>query len=260
MPGLPGSAGGEILSLVYIAKNHIITPPAGADVRAPGGLDLVCPARSELAMVEQVQQQFSALMQKGAFEPIRRFLTGADADDRLAEGIAMTYEAALRKAEQGVAMDDALVVYAARLRTVEIRREFVKGRQPRRDVMCHANYVDNKVQVLHIDGFEDETDGWPREGDVGLQVAWAAALTNDPSEKLDSALDLGAWLATLNLGDRRLLADRLAGMSLQEVANRTDTSVTGAFQRLRRLGEGLAANAGIGIVKSRRARRARPRA
>lgn len=258
MPGLPGSAGGEIPSLVYIAKNHIITPATGADVRAPGGLDLVCPARSELAMVEQVQQQFSALMQKGAFEPIRRFLTGADADDRLAEGIAMTYETALRKAEQGVAMDDALVVYAARLRAIEIRREFVKGRQPRRDVMCHANYVDNRVQVLHLDGFEDESDGWPREGDVGLQVGWAAALTDDPTEKLDSALDLAAWLATLNIRDRRLLADRLAGMSLQEVAQRADVSLTRAFQRLRQLGGELATHAGIEVLTKKRSRRERP--
>jgi ABC-type phosphonate transport system ATPase subunit len=71
---------------------------------------------------------------------------------------------------------------------------------------------------------------------VGLQVAWAASLTDDPTEKLDSALDLAAWLTTVDIRDRRLLADRLAGMSLQEVAQRADLSLTTAFQRLRQLG------------------------
>lgn len=205
------------------------------------------PVRPELTMVEQahVQQQFSALMQKRAFEPIRRFLTGADADDRLAEGIAMTYETALRKAQQGVKMDDALIVYAARLRAVEIRREFVKGRQPRRDALHRANYTDGRTEVLHLDGFEDETDGWLREGDVGLQVAWSAALTHDPTEKIVSALDLCAWVADLDDGDRALLAGRVAGLTLQELASRYGRSVTAVFQRLRVLGHGLACLLGL---------------
>lgn len=203
-------------------------------------------------MVEQahVQQQFSSLMQQRAFEPIRRFLTGADADDRLAEGIAMAYETALRKADQGVKMDDALVVYAARLRAVEIRREFVKGRQPRRDALHRANYTDGRTEVFHLDGFEDETDGWPREGDVGLQVAWSAALTHDPTDKIVSALDLCAWVANLNGGDRALLAGRVAGLTLQELASRHDTSVTAVFQRLRGLGYGLACRIGLPQTRS----------
>jgi hypothetical protein len=208
-------------------------------------------------MVEQVQQQFSSLMQKGAFEPIRRFLTGADADDRLAEGIAMVYETAVRKAAQGVAMDDALVVYAARLRAIEIRREFVKGRQPRRDALHRANYTDGRTEVFHIDGFEDESGAWPREGDVGLQVAWSSALTHDPAAEILSALDLDGWLNTLATADQALLADRLAGRSLQEIAWRSDRSITSVFQRLRVLGAGLARQAGITVEKKKRRPRGR---
>ncbi|WP_242353905.1 hypothetical protein [Anaeromyxobacter sp. SG64] len=208
-------------------------------------------------MFEQVQQQFAGLMARRAFEPVRRHLTGNDADDRLAEGIGMVFEMALRKAEQGVRLDDALLVHAVRLRAVEIRRQFVKGGQPRRDALHRANYTDGRTEVFHIDGFEDEDGAWPREGDVGLQVAWAAALTENPTEKLDSALDLGAWLATLSHDDRSMLADRLVGMSLQQVAVRRDLSVTTAFQRLRRLGEGLAAHSGIEVSKQRRKPRAR---
>ena len=208
-------------------------------------------------MSPQVNEQFSRLMRKGAFNPIRRFITGADADDRLAEGIAMSFEAALRKADQGVQMDDALVIHAARLRAIEIRRQFVKGGQPRRDALHRANFTDGRTEVLHLDGLEDEADGWPREGDVGLQIAWAAALTHDPCEKIHSALDLDAWLTDLGDGDRAILGDRLAGMSLQEVADRADISLTAAFQRLRRLGEQLAAHAGIEIAKKKRKPRGR---
>jgi hypothetical protein len=199
-----------------------------------------------------VNEQFERLMRKGAFKPILRFVTGADAEDRLAEGIAQTFELAQRKAARGEKMDDALVVFAARCRALDIRRRFVRGGQPRRDALHPANFTDGRTEVFHLDGFEDETDGWPREGDVGLQVAWAAALTANPSEKLDSALDLSVWLGSLARADRALLADRLAGLSLQEVADRADLSLTVAFQRLRRLGEGLAVHSGIEFVKKKR--------
>ncbi len=111
----------------------------------------------------------------------------------------------------------------------------MKGGQPRRDALHRANYTDGRTEVFHIDGFEDETNGWPREGDVGLQVAWAAALTENPTEKYDSALDLATWLATLPAVDRALLADRLAGMSLQKVADRAES-------RSRRRSSGFAAS------------------
>jgi hypothetical protein len=65
------------------------------------------------------------------------------------------------------------------------------------------------------------------------------------------------WLASLGDGDRALLADRLAGHSLQEVADRADLSLTVAFQRLRRLGEGLAAHAGIAVAREKRKQRGR---
>jgi hypothetical protein len=72
-----------------------------------------------------------------------------------------------------------------------VNRGTSRGGQPRREALHRANYTDGRVEVPHLDGFEDETDGGPRERDVGLQVAWAAALTQNPTEKLNSAIDLG---------------------------------------------------------------------
>jgi hypothetical protein len=212
----------------------------------------VCPARPEHTMVEQVQQQFAGLMARRAFEPVRRHLTGSDADDRLAEGIGMVWEMALRKAQQGVRLDDALLVHAVRLRAIEIRRQFVKGGQPRRDALHRANYADGRTEVFHIEGFEDEDGAWPREGDVGLQVAWLSALTNDPSHAILSALDLDKWLLGLDDADRTLLSGRFTGMSLHELSLFAGRSVSAVFARLRLLGNALAARAGV-VVEERRA-------
>jgi hypothetical protein len=204
-----------------------------------------------------VNQQFDRLVRKGAFNPIFRFITGADADDRLSEGIAMVYEAALRKAARGVLMDDALVVYAARVRAIEIRRQFVKGGQPRRDVLHRANYTDGRTQVFHLDGLLDEDEGRQGEGDVGIQAAWLAATSMDPAEQLAAAIDLDTWLAGLGAADRELLAGRLAGHTLQELAWRTDASVSSTFKHLRELGKELAEHAGIVVAKKTRKARGR---
>lgn len=204
-----------------------------------------------------VNQQFDRLMRKGAFNGIRRFIRAGDSDDRLSEGIAQALELALRKAARGESMDDALVVFAARRRALDIRRRFVKGGQPRRDVMCHANYVDNKVQVVHLDGLEDEEDGWRGEGDVGLQVAWAAALTEDPCERILSALDLETWVETLREDDRAVLRLRYSGCTLTETAAAVGCSTSAAFARLRRLGAELAQRAGVSLRKKPRKARAR---
>jgi DNA-directed RNA polymerase specialized sigma24 family protein len=206
-------------------------------------------------MVEQVQQQFAGLMARRAFEPVRRHLTGSDADDRLAEGIGMVWEMALRKAQQGVRLDDALLVHAVRLRAIEIRRQFVKGGQPRRDALHRANYSDGRTEVFHIEEFEDEDGAWPREGDVGLQVAWLSAVTHDPSHAILSALDLESWLDGLDVRDRSLLAGRYAGLGLEELANREGCSVSSTFSRLRRLGRDLSGIAAVPVPKKTRGAR-----
>lgn len=223
-----------------------------------GGLALVCPVRSgEFTMVEQVQEQFAGLMARRAFEPVRRHLTGSDADDRLAEGIGMAFEMAMRKAQQGVRLDDALLVHAVRLRAVEIRRQFVKGGQPRRDALHRANYTDGRTEVFHIDGFEDEDGVWSREGDVALHAIWFAAASWNPELILAAAVDLKNWLVSIGQEDRHMLAARLAGYSLQEIASKTDRSTSAVFARLRVLGTELAQRAGIEVKKRSRVRQRR---
>jgi hypothetical protein len=57
--------------------------------------------------------------------------------------------------------------------------------------------------------------------------------------------------------DRALLADRMAGLSFQEVADHVDMSLTVAFQRLRRLGVALAAHANLEVPRKQRKPRKR---
>jgi hypothetical protein len=198
-------------------------------------------------MSPQVSEQFDRLMRKGAFRPALRLVTGADAEDRLAKGIAQTFELARRKAERGERMDDALIVCAARLRATDIRRRFARGGQPRRDAVHPANYTDGPTKVLRLDGFEDESVGWPGECDAGLQAAWLAATSVGPGEKLAAAVDLDTWLAGLAAAGRELLAGRYVGLGLPELARAHGRSISWAFARLRALGRELAARAGVAV-------------
>jgi hypothetical protein len=191
-------------------------------------------------MAETLHEQFTRLIAAGAFEPVRRYLSSIDGDDRLAEGLAMVWALAARKAEQGVRLDDALLVHAVRLRAQDLRRQLPRGGQPRRDALHRSNYVDGRVEVLHLDGLLDDDANFASEEDRAVHLALARCTSRDPAPFLESAIDLGAWLEDQAAGDRELLAARYSGDSLKEIAAATGRSISATFQRLRRLGRDLA--------------------
>jgi len=190
-------------------------------------------------MAETLKEQFTRLMEKGAFDPVRRYLSPIDADDRLAEALGMVWALALRKSEAGIRLDDALVVHAVRLRAQDLRRQLPRGGQARRDVMHKSNYVDGKVEVLHLDGHMDEDGDFANEEDRAVHLAISRRTCRDPAPYLDSAIDLGAWLADLDSDDRAIVAARYAGDSLKEISTATGRSISATFSRLRSLGRGL---------------------
>ncbi len=203
-------------------------------------------------MAETLKEQFTRLMAKGAFDALRRHLSPIDADDRLAEAVGMVWALALRKAVAGIRLDDALVVHAVKLRAQDLRRQLPRGGQARRDVMHRSNYVDGKVEVLHLDGLMDEDGDFANEEDRAVHLAISHRTSRDPAPFLDSAIDLGAWLTQLVSANRELLAGRLAGHSLRELALRGDCSISNVFQQLRTLGADLAQYAGIVVLKGKR--------
>lgn len=190
-------------------------------------------------MAETLKEQFTRLVENGAFDPVRRYLSPIDADDRLAEALGMVWALALRKSEAGIRLDDALVVHAVRLRAQDLRRQLPRGGQARRDVMHRSNFVDGKVEVLHLDGLVDEDGDFPNEEDRAIHLAISHRTSRDPAPYLDSAIDLGAWLAELEDGDRAVVAARYAGDSLKEIAATTGRSISATFSRLRSLGRDL---------------------
>ena len=210
-------------------------------------------------MMQALQQQFTTLVERGAFEPVRRHLTSIDQDDRMAEAIGQVWAMSARKAELGIKMDNALLVHAVKLRAIDHRRQLPRGGQPRRDVLHFANFIDGKVVVHRLDGLLDEDGDYTGEGDTELQSAWLAATSADPADTLASAVDLHDWVGNLPAADRMLLNARFAGNTLAEIAASTDTSISSVFARLRRLGTDLAARASVSPVPSApaRARRAR---
>jgi DNA-directed RNA polymerase specialized sigma24 family protein len=200
-------------------------------------------------MAETLKQQFTRLVVNGAFDAVHRRLSSIDADDRLAEALGMVWALALRKSEAGIRLDDALVVHAVRLRAQDLRRQLPRGGQARRDVMHRSNSVDGRVEVLHLDGLLDDDGDFASEEDRAIHLAISQRTSRDPAPFLDSAIDLGAWLAQLEDDDRAIVAARYGGDSLKEIGAATGRSISGVFSRLRELGNAVADRAGVTITK-----------
>ena len=209
-------------------------------------------------MQETLHSQFTTLMARGGFEPVRRHLSPVDQDDRMAEAVGQVWAFAARRAALGIKLDNALLVHAVKLRAIDHRRQLPRGGQPRRDVLHLANFIDGRVIVHRLDGLLDENHDFTREGDTELQSAWLAATSADPADQLASAIDLKGWLAGLDDADRLAVEARYTGMTLSEIATATGKSVSAVFSRLKTIGNDLALHAGITISKKPRKGRASP--
>lgn len=127
-------------------------------------------AAGDPTMLELLQQQFTNLVERRAFEPIRRFMTPVEQDDRLAEAVGQAWALATRKIELGIKLDSALLVHAVKVRALDHRRQLPRGGQPRRDALHLANYIDGKVVVHRLDGLLDEDGDFTGEGDAVVEV------------------------------------------------------------------------------------------
>jgi hypothetical protein len=171
---------------------------------------------------------FALKVERGIFDPVARHLREDLRDDRLAEGVALTFEKYAKEAEQGVLLDDALLVHVCRLRATDLSRRVAGagGCHPKRDVYDPRN----KLELV------------PSE-DVG----YARRLRHDPTLAITSALDLGRWFHALDVEDQELLRLRARGDTLGEIGRAIGRSTSWVFARCKRLGEELAENAGIGM-------------
>lgn len=204
---------------------------------------------------EQIGSEFQEKVLRGIFRPVSRHLPPSEAEDRLSEGIALTFELFAQHARRGVKLDDALLVHHCRLRAADPGRHLVRGEHSALDVLDPRPYLTGQVEVVHIDGLPDQDGGFPGEEDGGVVVGVADGLAQDPTASLVSAIDLGRWAATLPERDRALLVARYEGRTISEAGAAIGASTSRAFARLRQLGQELAARAGVTIA--RKARKAR---
>jgi hypothetical protein len=210
---------------------------------------------------QQIRSAFEEKVRRGIFRPISRHISRAsDIEERLSEGIALTYELYARHARQGVFLDDALLVHHCRLRAADPGRHLVRGEHSALDVLDPRPYLTGQVEVVHVDGLPDQDGDFQGEEDGTVVVGLAEGLAQDPTPRIIAAIDLARWAATLSVRDRALLIARYEGRTLSEAAAATGSSTSCAFAQLRRLGQELAARAGVTIARKPRKERVRARA
>ena len=200
---------------------------------------------------QEVRSTFDERLKRGMFEPVARWITGLDAEDRLQDGICQTFEMYARYAlEKGKVLDDGILVHSCRLRAVDLGRRFVRDdAQPRRDVMHPMNYTQGKVEVYRLDGIvDDDGDFIAQDEAEALVPGLATALQVNPQRDIISAVDLEAWVASLPDADQEILAMRQAGSTLKDIAEHVGVSVSATFSRLKNLGLLLADRAGLPVA------------
>lgn len=200
---------------------------------------------------QELRSSFNDKVKRGIFSPVARHITNlTDAEDWLQEAVCMTFEMAARYAERGQVLNDAILVHSCRLRAVDLGRRFVRDdAQPRRDVMHPMNYTQGKIEVLRLDGMvDDDGDFVAQDEGEALVPGLATALQVNPLRDIISAVDLEVWIASLPESDQQLLAMRQAGLTLADIAEHLDVSISKVFSRMKTLGLLLADRTGLPVA------------
>jgi hypothetical protein len=182
--------------------------------------------------LDSIRSSFDQKVRAGIFNPIRRHLASDIAEDRLQEGIGLTWAMYLRAAEQGKELDDALLVHSCRLRAADLGRFVAPADGHRKqDVFDLRNQREEKVALVPLKAAEHANIGFAERGNI------------NPVMKILSAINLGKWLSGLEEQDRQMLELRAAGFTLEETGEKMGLSTSAVFSRCKRLGVELAEHA-----------------
>jgi hypothetical protein len=182
--------------------------------------------------LQNARTKFEHHVRAGIFAPVARHL-GHDADDRMQEGMALTWRLYRNHAERGRELEPALLVHACRLRAIDLSRNLANDRRQKlRDAYDPRNQTAGRVALLDVEGH-------------GNVLGMAGATCINPTTKIDSAIDLSDWLDGLDDRDRQLLELRAAGYTWSETGEAVGMPLKSAFDRGRRLGQELAHRAGV---------------
>jgi hypothetical protein len=196
---------------------------------------------------KEINEQFTAKIQRGIFKPVARHLTNlSSAEDRLQDAIAQTWWMYRRYAtEKNTILPDAILVFSCRQRAVDLNRNFVPadGRRSQ-DVLDPRAYRDRKVEVLRLDGVADEQCS---DGDRDIQSFHAEYMAANPSRKIRSAIDLERWVGQLSGLDRFVMEQKYIGSSMAEIAAELGMPYGQVYYHARQKGLELATRAGVRI-------------
>lgn len=199
--------------------------------------------------------QFEELIRSGALKACERHVAGAhDAQDRIAEGLAMCWVWYSKQVALGRTPDLALVRHCCKLRTVDRSHRLDSGDRRRWQQCVYQVQGRSGVELRRLRLADDADDRLDDDPAVGL----AAAGAQDPTPRLDSALDLQRWLVTLSARDRTMLMMRNAGHGLAAIGDKLKCTSSTVHKSCRDLGMELARRAGI-EVEPRQRRRGMPR-
>jgi hypothetical protein len=161
--------------------------------------------------------------------------------------LGLVYQQFVRHAEKGEILDDALLVYAARVRAEDLSRQVVlSGGQSRKTcAMDPRNYFEGRTEVLRLDQLLQDKEECEL---LGL----ADSLTANPVRRIVSAIDLEAWISSLPDDDQVLLSMRMAGHRLKSIGKKLGLRTERVWSRCRQLGYELAERAQLEIPSFRR--------
>jgi hypothetical protein len=195
--------------------------------------------------------RFARLVESGALRACERHVAGAyDAQDRIAEGIGLTWRWYQQEIARGNNPDLALIRHACHMRTVDRSHRLDSGDHRHWPQDVYHMQGRSGVELRRLQLLDHEDDRVEQDPNVGL----AEAGCQDPTEKLDSALDLEAWLGRLSARERTLLAMRQAGHGLEAIGKKLKATSSTIWKHSQELGAELAERAGVKIEKKRRQR------
>jgi hypothetical protein len=197
--------------------------------------------------LDTIRSCFNQKIRNGMFRPIVRRLHADIAEDRSQDALGLVYQQYVRHAEKGEILDDALLVYAARVRAEDLSRQVVLcgGRARKTCAMDPRNYFEGKTEVVRLDQLLQDKQECEL---LGL----ADSLTANPVRRIVSAIDLEAWISSLPEDDQVLLSMKMAGHRLKSIGKKLGIRTERVWSRCRQLGYELAERAQLDVPLSRR--------
>ncbi|MBI4932498.1 MAG: hypothetical protein HY828_01390 [Actinobacteria bacterium] len=193
--------------------------------------------------------RFESLVKSGALRACERYVAGDyDGEDRIQEGIGMTWAWYQKQVALGRDPELRLIRHCCKCRTIDRSHRLDSGDRCHWPQDVYQMQGRSGVELKRLQLLDGEDDRIEEDPNLGLAEPGCA----DPTEKYHSAIDLEAWLGQLSAQERQLLALRQAGHGLVDIGNKVKATSSTVWKHCQELGHELAERAGIELHPKRR--------